>query len=97
MKKVNDFLGFAIEGKEVLKAARAQTALRSWPSVVGETLASKSIVEKFDHGTVVVEVDGSAWAQELRLNSETIIRRLNEIAGESGLFLKIRVVTRRSD
>ncbi len=90
MKKVTDFLGFAIEDREVAKAARAQGVLRQWDSVVGPMLATKTRVDKFDHGTIWVVAEGSAWAQEVRLNSELIVRRLNEIAGEP-LFVKLRV------
>lgn len=90
MKKVTDFLGIAIEAKAVLPAARAQTVLKQWDSVLGPMLATKVVVEKYDHGTVWVVAEGSAWAQEVRLNSELILGRLNELAGES-LFSKIRV------
>lgn len=90
MKKVTDFLGLAIEGKEVLKAARAQSVLKRWEEAVGPLLASKTHIDRYDHGVLLVEAEGSAWAQELRLNSETVVFRLNEMAGEK-LFQKIRV------
>lgn len=97
MKRVTEFLEFAIEGREVLTAARAQKVLREWESVVGATLAARTRVDRFDHGTVWVEADGSAWAQEIRLNAETVLGRLNELAEEDGLFQRIKVGTRRPE
>lgn len=97
MKRVTDLLGFAIEGQDVLRAARAQRVLRDWEDIVGEFLASKVKVDRYDHGTLFVEAEGSAWAQEFRLNSETILSRLDERADEPGLFKKIRVGIRRSE
>ena len=91
MKKVTDFLGHAIAGQDVLKAARAKTVLRNWEEIVGSYLSKKVTVDKYDHGTLFLIADGSAWAQEARLNAETILTRLNEEAGESGLFTRIRV------
>lgn len=83
-------LGGAIAQAEVLRAARAQRALRSWPQVVGPGLASRSHPERYERGTVWVAVEGSAWAQELRMIKDVIIDRLEQHAGERGLFIDVR-------
>ena len=70
--------------------ARAQRVLREWATIVGPGMAARSHPERWDRGTVWVAVEGSAWAQELRMIKDVILSRLEQKAGESGLFLDIR-------
>lgn len=95
MKKLTDLLPSALVGQEVIKAAKAQQVLRNWSEIVGGALATKISVVKYDHGTLIVEADGSAWAQEVQLHSETILARLNEAAEMPNLFKRIRVGSSR--
>jgi predicted nucleic acid-binding Zn ribbon protein len=94
MKRIDGWLPKAIEQPEVLKAARAGKVFERWPEVVGDLLAAKSSPDQFDHGILWVTAAGSAWAQELRLNQEVILERLNSFAGER-LFTGIRVSNQR--
>lgn len=95
MKPISQLMRETIDQKEILRGAEAQRAMREWATVVGETLATHTLPERFDHGVLWVAASGSAWAQELRLRRETVVARLNEIAGESDLFTDIRVGTRK--
>lgn len=90
MKKVGKMLKDAIGRDEVLRAARAHSALRSWPQVVGSVLASRSTPDRYERGTVWVAVQGSAWAQELRMMKPMILERLSALADEKGLFTDVR-------
>jgi len=90
MKKVGKMLKDAIGREEVPRAARAHAALRSWPQVVGKMLAERSAPDRYDKGTVWISVQGSAWAQELRMIKPVIIKKLSAIAEEEGLFLDLR-------
>ena len=90
MRKIGHVLPNAIGKDEVLKAARAQAALKDWSGIVGPALAERSHPDRYDHGTVWVAVEGSAWAQELRMSKETILARLRERSGEPGLFRNLR-------
>lgn len=83
-------LGQAIGREEVLRAARAQRVLREWDHIVGPSLAGRSHPDRFERGTVWVAVEGSAWAQELRMVKDVLLDRLEQRCGESGLFLDIR-------
>lgn len=94
MKKVQDMMLSALGRPEILRIARAQKAMRHWPEVVGTPLADKSKLDRFEDGTLWVIASGSAWAQEIRLRKDEIIRRLNEIAKEPGLFSDVRVGSR---
>ena len=95
MKKLDNFLKGAIPGGEVLKRARAQIILRDWSKFVGDFLATKSYPERYDHGTVWISVEGSAWAQELRMQKSEILHRLEEEGGEHGLFTDLRFGVRK--
>ena len=90
MRKLSNMLGAAVARDEVLRAARAQKILKDWPTVVGSALAERSHPDRYDHGTVWVAVESSAWAQELRMRKDTIVARLAEKAGEAGLFQDVR-------
>ena len=90
MRRAKDVLNSAIENHEILSAARAQAVLRRWPEVVGPMLAERSHPDRYGRGTVWVAVQGSAWAQELRMMKETILSRLGELSGEPSLFKDVR-------
>jgi hypothetical protein len=89
LKKIDQMLPQALGHEEVLRAGRAQNALRQWPEIVGPLLAERSRPDRFDRGTVWVAVEGSAWAQELRMMKDLILERLNRAAGEP-LFTNVR-------
>lgn len=95
MRRLSDLMPKALDKSEVLRTARAQAAMKRWKEVVGDILASKSEPDRFDRGMLWIYAEGSAWGQEIRLKRGLIISRLNEIAGESGLFADLRVGTRK--
>lgn len=90
MRRLDGMLREAIGREEVLRTARAQLVLRDWAEIVGPGMAARSHPERFDRGTVWVAVEGSAWAQELRMIRDVILDRLEKKSGESGLFLDVR-------
>lgn len=90
MKKIKDMVPIALENSEVLRASRAQAVLRRWPEVVGTMLAARSHPDRYDRGTIWVAVEGSAWAQEMRMLEEKFLFKLNEMAREPGMFREIR-------
>jgi len=90
MRRIRQVLPSALANEELLKVARAQSAMRRWPEVVGTMLAERSFPDRYGRGTLWVAVEGSAWAQELRMMKDKILRRLNDVSGESGLFTDVR-------
>lgn len=90
MNPIQNLLNSTVIPPEVLKASRAISVMKKWDQVVGEEMANRSWPERFDHGTIWVAVIGSAWAQELRMQRDEILSRLNSIADEPGLFLNAR-------
>lgn len=90
MRKLSNMLPDAVARDEVLRAARAQKILKDWPAIVGSGLAERSHPDRYDKGTVWVAVEGSAWAQELRMGKEMILQRLRERSNEANLFQDVR-------
>lgn len=90
MRKLSHVLPEAIARREVLKAARAQKVLREWPEIVGAALAAKSQPDRFDKGTVWVCVQGSAWAQELRMLEPQILAKIAKVSGDPDLVRHLR-------
>ena len=94
MKSIGKILPTALD-REVVIMAKALETMKRWEDIVGVELASRSWPDRFDRGTVWVAVTGSAWAQELRLKKELILRRLNELGGQGSLFTDVRFGVRK--
>jgi hypothetical protein len=94
VKRVQKILPTALDG-ELLKLGAARNAMKRWQDVVGPTLANRSWPDRYDHGVLWVAVEGSAWAQELRLMKPKILDKLSEFAGYRDLFSDIRFGVRR--
>jgi predicted nucleic acid-binding Zn ribbon protein len=93
MKRLSEVLGTAFADADVPNAARANMIMRNWDSAVGGILAQHSTPDRYDHGVLWVQANGSAWAQEIRMSQSIILDRLNDLAGEP-LFHEIRVLHR---
>ena len=90
MRKVGHLLSPALGREEIIRTSRAFKVLRDWSSIVGDEMASRSYPDRYDHGTVWVAVEGSAWAQELRMQREKILEKLQEKCGDPTLFVNMR-------
>ena len=58
-------------------------AVREWPDAVGPQVARRTHAVSFQDGTLVVEVEGSAWLQELSILKRELLRQLNRRLGAS--------------
>ena len=56
-------------------------AVTEWPDAVGPQVARRSRAVSFQEGTLVVEVEGSAWLQELSILKRELVRQLNRRLG----------------
>ena len=56
-------------------------AVREWPDAVGPQVARRARAVSFQDGTLVVEVEGSAWLQELSILKRELVRQLNRRLG----------------
>ena len=53
-----------------------------WDAVVGSDIAAHCRPETFDGGVLVVRADSTAWATQVRLLTQTLLRKLAEEVGE---------------
>jgi len=65
-----------------------------WPDVVGGALARHSRVRSVRDGECVVEVDGPAWATQLRYLENDLVERAARACGP-GVVSSVRVVVAR--
>jgi predicted nucleic acid-binding Zn ribbon protein len=74
------------------RAAALEAVFARWTDVVGEIVAAHATPRSLRKGTLVVAVDDSAWATELRFLGPQIIERCAELAGpETVLKIEVRV------
>jgi predicted nucleic acid-binding Zn ribbon protein len=90
MKPLSEVMKSSASGS-ILRAARAQAALRRWPEIVGEIIAAKSEPVRYRDGVAWIAAVDSSWRQELDLRQEEILDRLNRLAGGAKLFSELRV------
>lgn len=60
---------------------RVHGVMARWPELVGADIAAHTTPESFTDGKLVVRADSTAWATQLRLLAQSIVRRLNEELG----------------
>ncbi|MCE9626710.1 MAG: DUF721 domain-containing protein [Candidatus Eisenbacteria bacterium] len=61
--------------------ARGWQAVTEWPAVAGERIAKHARAVSFRDGSLTVEVEGSAWMQELGFLERELVRKLNRHLG----------------
>ncbi len=84
-KSAGRVLGKMLETEELRDGYRKHAALLHWSEVVGGKIAERARPQGIRGKTLFVEVDGSAWIQELSFLKEDILRELNERAGDDAL------------
>ena len=75
--------------KESLKKAglyegvKSIKAVKIWPLVVGKKIADKTEATSINNGILFVKVFNSTWRQELQLQQEKIIDKINRKVKEN--------------
>lgn len=85
MKHLKKAIKEAIEGAGIQSALDQEAAIVLWDSVVGKAVSKVSKAERVESGALVVKVDTSAWRQELQMQKEEIINKLNEEIGTKAI------------
>ena len=81
MKQLKKAIEEAIEGAGIKSALHQESAVTLWGAVVGRTVSSVTKAEGVDSGTLVVRVESSVWRQELHMQKEEMINKLNKKIG----------------
>jgi predicted nucleic acid-binding Zn ribbon protein len=59
--------------------------VKTWPEIVGETIARRTEIVSLKFHTAVVKVSGAMWIQELNLMKLQILARIQERLGDDAV------------
>ncbi len=65
----------------------------NWKYLVGERNAAHSVPTKLARGTLTISADSPAWASELSMTTESLLRRISGSTSE-GLVTKVKIRAR---
>ena len=60
---------------------KQQKAVIVWPKIVGDKIAENTSAELVDFGILTIKVKNSTWRNELYLNKDIILRKINKELG----------------
>ena len=78
---VGGVLGRVLDNLGLSREMTGWQAVEAWPNLVGPRVARHARAVAFRHGTLHVEVEGSAWMQELTFLKPDLARRINQHLG----------------
>lgn len=81
-KPINKIILEYIESKNLTEKYSVSSIPIYWDSVVGELIASKTRVQKFEDGKLYIYSSSSIWKAEILLRKQTIIDDLNKKIGK---------------
>ena len=87
---VGGVLGRVLESLGLSREMTGWQAVEAWPKLVGPRVARHARAVAFRDGTLHVEVEGSAWMQELSFLKPDLARRINQHVG-SELVREVRL------
>jgi predicted nucleic acid-binding Zn ribbon protein len=91
---VGGVLGRVLENLGLTREMTGWQAVEAWPRLVGPRVARHARAVAFRNGTLHVEVEGSAWMQELSYLKPDLARRINQHLG-SELVRELRLTLPR--
>ncbi|MFC1663120.1 DciA family protein [Patescibacteria group bacterium] len=96
MKKAQSLLGRAIRRAGITDQVAGFQAMSAYSSVIKEVLGDEAVKQTspkhLKQGTLTIGVKGSVLANEIRLNQEKIIKKINQKLS-STLVKQIRLVS----
>jgi len=81
VEAVSGVVARVLRGLGLEDGLRGWRAVEAWPETVGPSLARRTRAVEYRDGTLVVEVDGSAWMHEMSLLKRELMQRLNARLG----------------
>jgi len=77
MRPIGRLLPELYQALGIAQAADGWRAVTEWPAVAGARIAGRAQAVAFREGTLIVEVEGSAWRHELGFLKPELVRNLN--------------------
>jgi predicted nucleic acid-binding Zn ribbon protein len=81
MESISSILPALLERLGLAKDVKGWRAIPEWPAIAGDRVARHSRAVSFRDGTLHVEVEGSAWMQELGFLKPELLRNLDRHLG----------------
>tara|TARA_B100000575_G_scaffold4979_1_gene3698 strand:- start:251 stop:526 length:276 start_codon:yes stop_codon:yes gene_type:complete len=91
MEQLKKVLKKTIENSGFKNAILQENAVSIWPDIVGKNISKISKATSVDKGVLFIKVESSTWRQELYLQKNEIINRINKKIG-SKIIKEIRLV-----
>ena len=85
MKRLKEVIEDAIDGAGIKTALNQEGAVLLWGSIVGEAISSVAKAERVDSGHLVVRVESPVWRQELYMQKEEIVDKINKKIGTNAI------------
>ena len=79
MQHIKEALRSFVQKEGLDKGIQEQKAINVWPEVVGENISANSLPKSINSGILIVEVSNAVWRQELQLQKNTIIKKINNV------------------
>jgi predicted nucleic acid-binding Zn ribbon protein len=81
-RAVGDLLGELLHQYGLADRVKEFEAVNCWAEVAGEQIASHTKAKDVREGTLIVEVSGSAWRNELLYLKAELIEQINKKIGK---------------
>jgi len=76
-KKISAVVGDMCRSLGLAEAYQQYRTLQIWNTVVGETIAEATSIERFSAGQLFIRVKNPSWRMELNFRKQDIIKKLN--------------------
>mgnify|MGYP001338407804 CR=1 FL=1 len=85
MEHLKKAIKTAINKAGIENALKQESAVFLWKEVVGRKVAKAAKAEKVDRGTLIVKTDSAVWRQELQMQKEQLIEKINKKIGSEAI------------
>ena len=85
MKHLKKAIEEAIDSAGIKSALSQEAAVVLWGSIVGEAVSSVTKAERVESGVLIVKVETPVWRQELHMQKEEIINKINKKIGTKAI------------
>ena len=85
MEQLKKVLEKTIESSGFKKAILQENAVSMWSDIVGKNISKISKADNVDNGILFIKVESAAWKQELYMQKNEIINKINKKIGSKAI------------
>ena len=85
MEQLKKVLKKTIENSGFKNALLQERAVSIWPNIVGKNISKISNATSVDKGVLFVKVESATWRQELYMQKNEIINKINKKIGSKAI------------